>query len=415
MDKIPLCLIGCGGMGHRHILAYRELEDSGIGNIDLVAVCDVNPKNADLGKREVERLFGRTPMVFTDVEQVAAQGDIGAVDIVTDPSFHHTVALPVLEAGKHAIVEKPLGITIRACQAMIAAAEKAGVVLSTAENLRRDPPNRLARSIIDHGLLGDPYLMIHNSLGGGDRIYITPWRHMKDKGALGLDMGVHYTDIIQYYMGEYEEFYGCGRIVEPVRYRPDDAGRDLESYTERFKTFPESIEPTGEDALFGTFKMKSGALVNFAFARAGRGGGNWERSVHGRLGTVFAPGDRNGRAVVLKLQGQKLEAQDILPLLPDFKMSEITERLFGPTMVTYDPSEYAPDPKHMAIEFHDFGEAILKGTKPEVDGHLGMTAVAAIYGVYESGLAGRPVTMDEMLSGQARAYQEEIDRALGLE
>ena len=416
MEKIPLCLIGCGGMGHRHILAYRELEDSGIGNLELVAVCDVNEKNADLGKREVERLFGRTPMVFTDVDQVAAHPDIAAVDVVTDPSFHHTVALPILEAGKHALVEKPLGITIRACQAMIKMAESSGVVLATAENLRRDPPNRLARSVIDHGLLGDPYLMIHNSMGGnGDRIYITPWRHMKDKGALGLDMAVHYTDIVQYYMGEYEEFYGCGRIVEPVRHRQDQAEFQLESYQERFKTFPDSIEPTGEDAVFAMYKMKSGAMVQFAFARAGRGGGNWDRSVHGRLGTVFAPGDRNGRAVVLKLEGQQLEADEILPLLPDFEMSEITARVFGPKMVQYDPSEYPPDPKHMAIEFHDFGEAIQTGRSPEVDGYLGMTAVAAIYGAYESGIAGRPVTMDEMLSGQVRAYQEEIDQALGLD
>ena len=35
MDKVPLCVIGCGGMGHRHILAYKELADSGIGNIEL--------------------------------------------------------------------------------------------------------------------------------------------------------------------------------------------------------------------------------------------------------------------------------------------------------------------------------------------------------------------------------------------
>jgi hypothetical protein len=64
---------------------------------------------------------------------------------------------------------------------------------------------------------------------------------------------------------------------------------------------------------------------------------------------------------------------------------------------------------------HDFAEAILKGTTPEVDGQLGMTAVAAIYGAYESTLAGRSVTMDEILSGEVRAYQEEIDEALGLE
>ena len=31
MEKIPLCVVGCGGMGHRHILAYKELDDSGIG------------------------------------------------------------------------------------------------------------------------------------------------------------------------------------------------------------------------------------------------------------------------------------------------------------------------------------------------------------------------------------------------
>ena len=417
MEKIPLCLIGCGGMGHRHILAYKELEDSGIGNIELMAVCDLNPKNADLGRREIERLFGRTPLVFTDIDEVVKHPDIAAVDIVTDPSVHHQVAVPVLEAGKHVLCEKPLGITIRACKVMIDAAEQHNLVLATAENLRRDPPNRLARSIIDHGLLEDPYLMIHNSMGGSDRIYFTPWRHMKDKGALGLDMAVHYTDIVQYYMGEFEEFYGMGKIVEPVRYKPQGEAHghnQLESYVERFKTFPDSVEPTGEDAVFGMYKMKSGAMVQFSFARAGRGGGQWVRSVHGRLGTLFAPGDRNGRAVVLKLEGQKLEGDEILELLPNFKMSEITARVFGEQMVTYDPQEYNPDAKHMAIEMHDFAEAVLTGGKPEVDGYLGMTAVAAIYGVFESGIAGRPVTMDEMLSGAVDAYQQDIDAALGL-
>ena len=33
-------------MGHRHILAYKELDDSGIGNSEVVAVCDVQPENA---------------------------------------------------------------------------------------------------------------------------------------------------------------------------------------------------------------------------------------------------------------------------------------------------------------------------------------------------------------------------------
>ena len=70
--------------------------------------------------------------------------------------------------------------------------------------------------------------------------------------------------------------------------------------------------------------------------------------------------------------------------------------------------------KHLAIEMHDFGEAILTGGKPEVDGYLGMTAVAAIHGAYESALAGRAVSMAEVLSRKVSAYQDEIDQALGI-
>ncbi|MEW6749852.1 MAG: Gfo/Idh/MocA family oxidoreductase [Candidatus Latescibacterota bacterium] len=414
VEKVPLCVVGCGGMGHRHILALRELEDSGIGNVEVVAVCDLNPRSADLGRREVERLFGRTPLVFTDLEQALVHPGIAAVDVVTDPSTHHRVAVPALQAGKHALVEKPLGITIRACQAMVRAARQRDLVLATAENYRRDPTNRLARAVLDEGLLGQPYLMIHSALGGDDRMVITPWRHLKDKGAIGLDMGTHYADIVQYYMGEFAQIYGCGRIVEPVRYRPESAGLQLESYVERLKTFPESVQATGEDAVFAQYRMQSGATVQFAYAGAGMGSRTWERSVHGPRGALYSPGDRNGRPLLLRLEGREMQGREILPLLPGFRMSEITERLFGRDGVQYELPFAAVDAKLMAIEIHDFAEAVLTGGQPEVDGYLGMTAVAAVYGAYESALAGRAVTLEEVLSGKLRAYQAEIDVALSL-
>ena len=86
--------------------------------------------------------------------------------------------------------------------------------------------------------------------------------------------------------------------------------------------------------------MKSGAMVQFNYAGAGRGSRGFERSVHGRLGAMYAPGDRNGRPVILRLEGRELQGAEILPLLPDFQMSEITERVFGEKMVTYDPAEF---------------------------------------------------------------------------
>ena len=109
-----------------------------------------------------------------------------------------------------------------------------------------------------------------------------------------------------------------------------------------------------------------------------------------------------------------MKGEAILPLLPDYEPGEIIERLFGAGAVTYDLPREAVDAKRMAVEFHDFGEAIIAGRPPEVDGHAGLTAVAAVLGVYESGLVGRSVSMDEVLAGDVRAYQEEIDELLGL-
>jgi predicted dehydrogenase len=406
-------------MGHRHILAYRTLEDSGICNVDLMAVCDLREENAQFAAREVERLFGRKPLVLTDLDQVLARDDIQAIDVVTDGSTHHQVAAPALAAGKHAIVEKPIGITIRACQTLIDAANQGGAVLATAENYRRDPPNRLVKAILDDGLLGDPFLMIQASFGGNDEMVITPWRHIKEKGAIGLDMGAHYADIIQYYLGEYDQIFGSGFIVEPIRRKPDHTNHPLESYRERVKTYPDSVEATGEDSVVALYRMASGAVAQLTLAE-GRGGQGWERSVHGQMGSVYAPGERNGNPVRLRLVGQEFRGKEILSLLPDFHLNEITERLFGSDGVEYElPTDaphpgYAIDARHLAIEYHDFAQAILTGGKPEVDGLTGTKAVAAILGAYESAAIGRSVTMEEMLSGSVRVYQEEIDNALGL-
>ncbi|MCY3904952.1 MAG: Gfo/Idh/MocA family oxidoreductase [Caldilineaceae bacterium] len=418
-ERVPICIVGCGGMGHRHTIAYHVLEETGLSNVELMAVCDINRDNAERVAGEVERLFERRPLVFTDLEQMLAHPDIAAVDVVTDGSSHHEVATAALAAGKHALVEKPLGITVRACRRIIDAAAQSGSVLATAENYRRDPVNRMVRAVIDAGLLGDPFLMVQTSLGGGDRMAATPWRHLKVKGAIGLDMGVHYADIIRYYLGEYRHVFGRGLIVEPVRRRPVADEHPLISYREQTPTYPETIEATGEDSILAQYAMASGATVQFSHVGGGRGSRRFERSVHGRWGALDVPRDRTGGAVRLRLEEKELHGKEILALLPDFSLNEITARLFGADGVVYDlpgvaHAEYALDARLLAIEYHDFGEAVLQGRAPEVDGRDGMIAVAAILGAYESAAIGRAVEMEEVLSGAVRRYQEEIDEALGL-
>ena len=418
-ERVPICVVGCGGMGHRHTIAYHTLEETGMSNVELMAVCDINRDNAERIAGEVERLFGRKPLIFTDLDRMLASPDIAAVDVVTDGSSHHEIATAALAAGKHALVEKPLGITIRACRRIIDAAERSGAVLATAENYRRDPVNRMVRAVIDAGLLDDPLLMIQTSLGGNDLMAATPWRHLKEKGAIGLDMGVHYADIIRYYLGEYARIFGRGLIVEPVRRRPVAENHPLISYREQTPTYPETIAATGEDSILAQYLMRSGATVQFSHLGGGRGSSRFERSVHGRRGALDIPRDRTGGSVRLRLEERTLEGKEILGLLPDFSLNAVTARLFGGDGVVYDlpdvpHAEMALDARLLAIEYHDFAEAVLHGRAPEVDGRDGMIAVAAILGAYESAAVGRAVELEELLSGAVRTYQEEIDDALGL-
>ena len=159
MDKIRLGLVGCGGMGTRHLYGLRELAQTQFNNVELVALCDIRRENAELAAAEAEKLLGVQPAIFTDLEEMARQTpDLTAVDVVTDPSVHHTVVCQALDLGLHVMVEKPMAITVGACQAMIDAAERNDRKLSVAENYRRDPSARLVNHLLKTGAIGTPYM-----------------------------------------------------------------------------------------------------------------------------------------------------------------------------------------------------------------------------------------------------------------
>ena len=396
-------------MGIRHVLGYAALAGTGLSNIDLVAVCDVRPDQAERAAAEAERQLGRRPRVHTSMTLAIKDPAVAAFDVVTDVASHVAVVVPALEAARPVLCEKPLGLTVRACKTMLDAAARTGTALATAENYRRDPPNRLAKAVIDAGLLGHIHLMAQFSVGGDDRIIITPWRHRRDRGAIGMDMGVHYTDIIHYYLGSFETIIGYGFIAEPVRYPRSEPDGKIRTTAE---LFTEPVTATGEDSVVATFRMKSGVLVQLAYVPSGPGKRWYQRSLHGRLGSLEVPRDRTGGAPVLRRADGALRGRELMAELPNFALDEITARLFGKNAVEYEMPFATADAGHIAIEVHDFAAAVLGNRSPEVDGQGGLTAVAALLGVYESSLLGRAVTMEEMLSGTVSAYQDELDNAL---
>lgn len=131
MDKIPLAIIGCGGMGGRHLLGLKELYDSGLSNVELAAVCDLRRDNADYMADQAEELLGARPCVFQDVERMVQEvPDLQAASVTTDAGSHHIVAAAALELGLHVLCEKPLALTVRGCNRILDVQRRSDKLLS---------------------------------------------------------------------------------------------------------------------------------------------------------------------------------------------------------------------------------------------------------------------------------------------
>jgi len=416
VKKVTLAIVGCGGMGRRHLAGLAELAKTDHNTVHLAAVCDLDARKAEALADEALGLLGHRPRPFTDAARMAAEIDgLEAADCTVDTGAHHRVATALLDLGLHTMCEKPLALTIRGCNLVMEAAARNGRILSVAENFRRDPINRLARALLDDGAIGDRQFMMETSVTGRNHLFITPWRHMKLTGALTLDAGVHNADILQYYFGDPVSAYGQIRLFEKTRVKSNAAGPGgfWEAWAD---DVPERIEPTGEDAMFGVVNFANDTIGQWVFHSAGHGLPFNHRMVFGTSGSIAAPGDRNGRPLRLVLDdGTDLSDERVLDHAPSYHLSPVAAELFGGDRVwSYDFDFVTTDRKIVALEYHEFAECIRSGAKPEVDGAVARRAVALVYALFESAVAGRPVTIDEVEAGTVDAYQREIDEYHGL-
>ena len=419
MEQIALAIVGCGGMGHRHLEGLAELHRAGLSPFRLVGACDPVAANADSLAAVAERHFGVRPATAANLEQLASLS-VQAVDITTSTVGHHTVVAGALEQGWHMMVEKPLGVSVAACRYIRQRADNSGLVVSVAENYRRDPLNRLARALIDAGAIGAPRFYLHNSLGGSDVMFITVWRHRKEQGGLLVDAGVHDTDMMEYLCGPVAEVYAQARLHEPERANPARAagGGAVNPggvYGRWQRQMPERFAVDAEDALYATLRFANGAAGQYVADHAARGLPQWRRALYGSAGAVELPPDRLGEPFALERSGQRHGGAELLELAPEYHLEEATARLFGGArLASYELEFPAIDRKLIAVEYAELGKAVAGGAAVEVDVEQGMRAVAVVYAMLESAASGGPVTIADVMSGAVRGYQEPIDDAAGL-
>src|SRR6202044_2968099 len=133
-----------------------------------------------------------------DIAELLALDDVDAVYIATPTDLHAGHVVAAARAGKHVLWEKPMATTMDEAQAMIDAADRAGVVFNVGHSHSYDEPYRAMREIIASGELGGARLM-HN-------IHYTDWVYrprlpeeldVNSGGGVTFRQGAHQFDILR--------------------------------------------------------------------------------------------------------------------------------------------------------------------------------------------------------------------------
>ena len=395
---LSLALIGCGGMGRRHIGGMRQLHRISKMPFELTAVCDLYESSAQSAADLAADALGKQPAVCTDLSQLR---NVDAVLITTSPETHAALGIGAMELGMHVMTEKPMTLTVAQGRALIATAQRTNRKLAVAENYRWDPINRLAKALIDGGAIGTPYLSIQSSSGGGETVAITPWRHLRAKGGIIVDMGIHYADLQEFYLGPIAQVVGMNALID--RERVDAQGQPHPS--------------DSEDLMAGVARFERGAILHYLMDRAGRGEGHFVRTIHGTGGSLAIPSDRTGKPLHLvqrhNLKDEAIPESELLALVPDFAVDELSAALFGgERQSSYQMAFTDIDTSLLGIEQVDFIEAIVKDREPEVTGEIGLRALALIMGFLETELLGRIATMAELTTSESLPYEALVNEVL---
>lgn len=331
-------LVGPGMIGRVHAEAIEAIPGA-----HLVAVCG---RSEDKTKEFAERF---NAAAYTDYEAFLAHPDLSIVAICTPSGTHAELGVKAAQAGKHAIVEKPIETTLERADKLIAACEESKVQLGVIFQSRLLPAVARIKRAVDEGRLGRLFL--------GDayvKWYRAPQYYAKESwhGTLALDGGgalinqaIHTVDLLQWIVGPAETVFA---FKGALRYP--------------------HIE--GEDTLVANIRFQNGALGIIEAATSIAPGFKRRLEISGERGTIILDGDDIS---VWQIEGEEAETGS---------GEQITDGSSNPAAISNEGHRR---------QIADFVEAINQGREPVVSGREGRKALQLIESIYRSADEGSPV------------------------
>ncbi|MFN7471878.1 MAG: Gfo/Idh/MocA family protein [Roseiflexaceae bacterium] len=413
---IRIGIVGCGRILNAHLQGYLRLREAGVNSFRITALCARNPADAQMFHTRGVGPAPRPPVVdpasgdplaaphtyvsdlhtdvevgiYTDYRDMIASGTVDAVNDFTTLALHHQVGAEALSAGMHLLTQKPLAITVRAAQGLIAMAQSTNRTFGVFENVRQLELVRAQHWAVAAGLIGVPQFASMGVLGGlwspNKIVAETPWRHdkMRAGGGGSIDIGVHQMDWLRYVMGEVESVSAMTGIYAPERTHVYENGEHV------------SIIADVDDTYMATVRCGNQAMAQVSWSWAGI-----PQSVMTEGMPVFVGSEgmiRNDRIVSRSGHESSLLA------------------VFHAHMTEAQRTNWFPLGLRdaAAISQYDWLCAIAGMGQPETSAEEGIRDLAAAYAILESQHSGRHVRVADVLSGAVSGYQDPINERYGL-
>lgn len=180
MIRVGIVGYGFAGRGFHAYLIDR------VPDLHLAAVATRDPER----RARAEREHGVT--TFATLDEMLRDGGVDLVVVATPHNTHASLAIAALEAGKHVVVDKVMCMNAAEADAMIAASQRHGRLLSVFQNRRWDWDFLTVKKVLAEGLLGAPY-----RFESAVTRYRAPrgWRsNAAEMGGILYDWGAHLID-----------------------------------------------------------------------------------------------------------------------------------------------------------------------------------------------------------------------------
>lgn len=214
--KLRVGVIGVGGIAQAcHLPNWKELEAE--GRVELVGVCDIIPERLDMVAEK-----WAVPHKYLNYKKMLQAQEYDIIDVCTQNRWHCPITVDALKAGAHVLVEKPMAMNTKECEAMIKAARAKKRQLMVAQHMRFEAPNEKLKAVIERGELGQIYYANARYLR---RRGIPGWGkfHIKKESLGGplIDIGVHMFDLTYWLMGCPKPVAASGKVYRKFGDRPD--------------------------------------------------------------------------------------------------------------------------------------------------------------------------------------------------